>query len=182
MLPISVCLIAKNEENCIEECLKRLRPYSWEIIVADTGSTDRTVELASRYADRILHFTWCNDFGAARNFVISQASHPFILNIDCDEFLLNQISEDEMTSLLTPFLSKKQEIGRISLRNPRQTNGTTTVSSESVGRFFHRDYFQYEGSVHEQVVPADPGRKAAPMLIIPCRSLFTTAAMKLQKF
>ena len=53
-VPISVCLIAKDEEKNIEECLKRLKPYGFEIIVTDTGSTDRTKELASRYADKVL--------------------------------------------------------------------------------------------------------------------------------
>ena len=55
-VPISVCLIAKDEEKNIEECLKRLKPYGFEIIVTDTGSTDRTKELASRYADKVLDF------------------------------------------------------------------------------------------------------------------------------
>ena len=48
MLPVSVCMIAKNEDNHIEECLKRLRPCRFEIIVVDTGSVDRTVEMAHR--------------------------------------------------------------------------------------------------------------------------------------
>ena len=49
MLPISVCMIAKNEDMHIEECLKRLRPCKFEIIVVDTGSVDRTMETAHRY-------------------------------------------------------------------------------------------------------------------------------------
>ena len=49
MLPISVCIIARNEEKHIEECLKRLQPYGFEIVLADTGSTDRTVALAQKF-------------------------------------------------------------------------------------------------------------------------------------
>ena len=67
---ISVCIIARNEDNHIEECLKRLRPCKFEVIVVDTGSIDRTMELAKKYTDNIYQFTWCSDFSAARNFSI----------------------------------------------------------------------------------------------------------------
>ena len=64
-IPVSVCIIAKNEEKHIEECLQHLKPFGFEIIVTDTGSTDRTVEIAEKYADKVLHFQWINDFSAA---------------------------------------------------------------------------------------------------------------------
>ena len=77
--PISVCMIAKNEEKHIEKCLAAIRSHAagsveLEIIVVDTGSTDRTKEIAARYADKVLDFVWVNDFSAARNYSISQAS------------------------------------------------------------------------------------------------------------
>ena len=89
MLPVSVCMIAKNEDNHIEECLKRLRPCRFEVIVVDTGSVDRTVETAQKYTDKVFHFAWCDDFSAARNFSIQQASNDWVLVIDCDEYLEN---------------------------------------------------------------------------------------------
>ena len=87
MLPISVCIIAKNEENYISECLRRLSCYDWEIVVVDTGSTDRTVEIARTYTPNVRHFDWANDFSAARNYSISIASNDYILAVDCDEYL-----------------------------------------------------------------------------------------------
>ena len=84
-LPISVCIIAKNEQKYIENCLKALRRYSWEIIVVDTGSTDDTRQIATRYADKVYDFTWIDDFSAARNFAAAQASNNWILVLDCDE-------------------------------------------------------------------------------------------------
>ena len=75
MIPISVCLISKNEENYIEECLRRLSAYDWEIIVVDTGSTDHTIDIARKYTPNVFHFNWVNDFSAARNYSISKASH-----------------------------------------------------------------------------------------------------------
>ena len=87
MIPISVCIIAKNEEENIEKCLQCLSKHPFEIIVVDTGSTDRTKESAQKYADKLLDFPWCNDFSKARNFSIAHASHDWVLIIDCDEFV-----------------------------------------------------------------------------------------------
>ena len=86
-MPISVCIIAKNEEKYIEDCLKKLQPYGFEIVVTDTGSTDRTREIAEKYADKVLDFEWINDFSAARNFCASQASNNWVLALDCDEYM-----------------------------------------------------------------------------------------------
>ena len=80
MHPISVCIIAKNEEARIERCLQSIKPCGFEIVVVDTGSTDETKEIAARYADKVLDFTWCDDFSAARNFSLREAS---IRRTDC---------------------------------------------------------------------------------------------------
>lgn len=152
MLPISVCLIAKNEENCIAQCLESLSAYFDEIILADTGSTDQTLEIASRYTDNIFQFPWCDDFSAARNFAISKAAFPFVLNVDCDEQLISGLSKEEMEAFLLPYLDRALEIGRIEIQNPTLTSAGKQVAKEYVGRFFHRDFFHYEGAIHEQVV------------------------------
>ena len=59
----------------------------FEIVLVDTGSKDRTVELARRYTDRIFSFDWCDDFSAAKNYALSKASHDWILSLDCDEYI-----------------------------------------------------------------------------------------------
>lgn len=82
---ISACLIVKNEESCIEQCLKNARNYVDEILMVDTGSTDNTVNLARKYADRILHFKWNDDFSSARNFSIQSAQNDWIIVLDADE-------------------------------------------------------------------------------------------------
>ena len=56
MFPLTVCIIAKNEEKHIDECLKRLQPYHFEIVIGDTGSNDNTVTIAQKYTDKIFHF------------------------------------------------------------------------------------------------------------------------------
>ena len=99
MLPISVCMIAKNEEKHIEESLRRLKPYHYEIVLVDTGSTDRTLEIAAKYTDKIYHFDWINDFSAVRNFSFAQASNDWVLVIDCDDYV-ESIDEKELLALM----------------------------------------------------------------------------------
>ena len=67
MIPISVCIIAKNEEKNIERCLSSLTPYGFEIVLVDTGSNDKTKELAANYTNCIYDFKWNDDFSTARN-------------------------------------------------------------------------------------------------------------------
>lgn len=147
MLPISVCMIAKNEDNHIEECLKRLRPCRFEIIVVDTGSVDRTVEVAHKYADRVFHFAWCDDFSSARNFSIQQAANDWVLIIDCDEYLEN-VNLAELEEALS---QNKEAVGMISRNNPYTVLGTRSIMSERIGRLFNKNHCHYEGSIHEQV-------------------------------
>lgn len=150
MLPISVCIIAKNEETYIEECLKRLSCYDWEIVVTDTGSTDHTKEIASRYTKQLFSFPWCDDFSAARNYCISRASHPWILSIDCDEYLTADCDEAALSTLLAPCMQFPEKAGMIEIQNPHASSFQTSISFERVARFFHREYYHYEGRVHEQ--------------------------------
>lgn len=84
---ISVCMIVKNEEDNIERCLASVKPVVDEIVVVDTGSTDRTVEVAQRLGASIHHFGWVDDFAAARNEALAHATGQWILQIDADEEL-----------------------------------------------------------------------------------------------
>ena len=151
MIPISVCMIAKNEDNHIEECLKRLRPCRFEIIVVDTGSVDRTVEIAQRYADKVFHFAWCNDFSAARNFSVQQASNDWVLIIDCDEYLENV----NLAELEEATARNSRSVGMIVRNNPYSIQGVRSVMSERLGRLFNRRYCHFEGIIHEQVFALD---------------------------
>ncbi len=84
---LSACLIVKNEEQRLPECLESLKSLADEIIVVDTGSSDRTVAIAKKFQARVLHFQWCDDFAQARNYAIAQAKGKWILVIDADEVL-----------------------------------------------------------------------------------------------
>jgi hypothetical protein len=152
MIPVSVCIIAKNEEANIEDCLKALRAYDWEIVVADTGSKDRTKEIASRYADKVLDYPWNDDFSAARNFSIGQAANDLILVIDCDEIL----TEIDIDAILALSRAHPEQIGLLSRENHYEMNGTDSVYTDLVERLFSRTHYHYQGIIHEQVVPVHP--------------------------
>lgn len=151
MTPISVCIIAKNEEKHIEECCKRLMPYGFEIVLVDTGSTDRTVALAQKYTDRIYNFEWCDDFSAAKNYAMQKASHDWILSIDCDEY----IESVDLDSLSACMKTYHHAAGRILSRNRFTENGQTAYEHVRITRFVNRRYYRFEGAVHEQLVPTE---------------------------
>lgn len=147
MLPISVCIIAKNEEKHLEECLKRLKPYRYEIVLIDTGSTDNTLKIAAKYTDKIYHFDWVNDFSAAKNYAVGQASNDWILSIDCDEYL-DHIDEKELFELMK---QHPEDTGRILLRNRFKQSGQTSIENVRLCRFFNRKFYHFTGAIHEQV-------------------------------
>lgn len=104
MITISTCMIVKNEERVLARCLDCVKEFSDEIIIVDTGSTDKTKEIAAKYTDCIYDFPWINDFSAARNFSFSKATKDYIYIADADEMIdadnIRQIQE--LKSILLP--------------------------------------------------------------------------------
>ncbi|MBN1850770.1 MAG: glycosyltransferase [Deltaproteobacteria bacterium] len=90
---ISACLMVKNEEVFLGNCLKSIKPHVDEIIVVDTGSTDKTVEIAKGYGAKVYHHPWEGDFSKHRNQSISYARGDWILVIDADEVLERESAE-----------------------------------------------------------------------------------------
>lgn len=144
---LSICIIAKNEEQHIGRCLECLKPYDVEVIVVDTGSADRTREIASRYTDKIYDFAWCDDFSAAKNFAVSKASYPYVMVLDSDEFV-EQMDVAKLERLIT---KHPGEVGRIQRRNTFTRKGEQQENREWINRIFAKDRFHYEGRIHEQV-------------------------------
>ena len=153
MTPISICVIMKNEEKHMDNFLsaiqKHMGNYPYEIVLVDTGSTDQTIEIAMKYTDNIFHFTWVNDFSAARNFSISCAKNDWILVLDCDEYI------NECNPEAFDWMKKKypNSIGLITLYNRYELNGFNSFYTELMNRFFNRKYFHYEETIHEQLNP-----------------------------
>lgn len=169
-IPVSVCIIAKNEEKYIEECLKRLVPYGMEIVVTDTGSTDRTREIAQKYADKVLDFAWIEDFSAARNFCAANASNDWILVLDCDEY----VSNIDVSAFIKCLKSFPKNTGALRLQNLIiMPSGEKGYSSDDIPRLYNKKYFTFQQPVHEQLVPVDaPKESVTPQcFLIPMEAI-----------
>lgn len=148
-IPVTVCIIAKNEEKHIENCLKHLKKYDLEVIVTDTGSTDRTREIAEKYADKVVDFEWVNDFAAARNYCTSFATNNWILAIDCDEY----VTSIDVRILRILMQKYPRYTGVLRLKNliPEGNNGAKGYVSDDVPRMYNKNYFQFDFPIHEQL-------------------------------
>lgn len=87
MQRLTLCVIAKNEEAMLSDCLASVRGLADAIVVVDTGSTDRTVEIAREHGAKVVHHEWSDDFAAARNAALPHVSSGFLLVLDADERL-----------------------------------------------------------------------------------------------
>jgi len=146
VLPISVCIIAKNEEKYIEQCLKSISRYGLEIVVADTASTDRTKEIAKKYTDKVFDFEWCSDFSKARNFCADTASNNRILAIDCDE-KIQDLDTRQLAELIKQF---PRHIGKITIKSLLRTDDNDYCTDE-VMRLYNKKEYQFVSPVHEQL-------------------------------
>lgn len=140
-------IITKNESEKLKKCLKHLTGYGFEIVVVDTGSTDDTVAMAKKYADKVCYFSWCNDFSAARNYALTLASNDIVMMIDSDEYL-QEIDTGELENLLKQHPSM---VGRIKRINRVSVGEQETEYVERINRIFSRQQYEYSGSIHEQV-------------------------------
>lgn len=86
-------MIVKNEEEVLHQCLNSVKDLVDEIVVVDTGSTDRTKEIAKEFTENIYDFKWIDDFSAARNFSYSKATKDYIFLMDADDVLLEEDRE-----------------------------------------------------------------------------------------
>ena len=149
MIPISVCIIAKNEEKNIERCLSSLTPYGFEIVLVDTGSNDKTKELAANYTNCIYDFKWNDDFSAARNYSLQKATHNWILMLDCDEWI--ETLDMEELDYFRKHLSHAG--GSVTRKNITGTPEQPSMSIDRTERFYSKKFYYYTGIIHEQLTP-----------------------------
>ncbi len=109
---ITLALIVKNEEQTLNTCLNAFAPIFDELLITDTGSTDKTHEIAKLHNAKILHFEWIEDFSAARNFTLEHVSTEWTMMIDADDFiemddaakLLEVMKEPTFEALILPYI------------------------------------------------------------------------------
>lgn len=141
MATLSVCMIAKNESEVIGRCLECVKSFADEIVVVDTGSTDNTKEIASKYTDKVFDFEWINDFAAARNFSFSKATKDYVMWLDCDDI----IDEDNQRAI-KEMKSSLQTLGCDAFMAHYCYAPCRTIT---VTRIVKRGSCQWEGFVHE---------------------------------
>lgn len=150
MVTISLCMIVKNEENVLARCLKSIHDLMDEIIIVDTGSTDRTKEIAAEYTDRIYDFEWTSDFAAARNFAFSKAKCEYIYSADADEVLDEE--NRERFRVLKEILLPEVEIVQMYYTNQLSCGTVYNFDKELRPKLFKRlRSFCWIEPVHETV-------------------------------
>ena len=104
MITISLCMIVKDEEAVLKRCLESVEGIADEIIVVDTGSQDRTKEIAEEIGAKVYRFPWIDDFAAARNFSFSKADMDYCLWLDADDVILPEDRRQlkELKAILEP--------------------------------------------------------------------------------
>jgi len=144
---ISACMIVKNEEELLPVCLESIRDWVDEIIIVDTGSTDRTVEIAQSYGAQVFHQEWTGDFSLHRNQSIERATKDWIFIIDADEEfdpsglppLRQALTQGEYPLLMMNVFNVDKNTRRVSSHLP------------SIRFFRRRTGIRYDGIVHNQL-------------------------------
>lgn len=156
MITISLCLIVKNEEYSLEQCLASVHGIPDEIIIVDTGSTDHTKEMAAKWTSHVYDFAWIDDFSAARNASFQYATKDYILWLDADDIL----QPEERTKLLQLKHTLPEEVDALSMiYEVPHGDGTGNVSRTMRLRLVKREAgFEWRGFVHEDLALDTPFR------------------------
>ncbi|MDR0222601.1 MAG: glycosyltransferase family 2 protein, partial [Oscillospiraceae bacterium] len=148
-----------NEEKYLEKCLLALKPLldavSSELIIVDTGSTDKTVEIAGRFTDKVYRFDWADDFSAARNFGLEKCGGEWFMFLDADEIF------DEDLSEMSGFFGdaetrKKYNSASYVVKNLIGAGDSYDFAPRRIGR--RSGNLRFVGSVHENLTPLSPPR------------------------
>ena len=159
-LLLSACLIVRDEEANLPRCLESLRDAVDEIVVVDTGSTDRTVEAATSYGARVSTFEWCDDFSAARNESLRQARGKFILWLDADDQL--QTADANAIRRLCSQLPASAWGGWVDVHCPTDEWDESVTIARQPRLFRNGIGVEFRGRLHEQATPP-PGIDASAL-------------------
>ncbi len=145
-MTISVAIITKNEEKHIERCLKSVA-WADEIIIVDSGSTDRTIEIAKRYTDKVIHQDWLG-FAEQRNFSLTKVTCDWVLVIDADEEVTEQLKD----SILAVTNSTSNKVAYTIIRKNYFMGKILNCYIEKKLRLFKNGTTKFEGDVHERPI------------------------------
>lgn len=148
----SLCMIVRDEQENLPRCLRSVRGVVDELCVVDTGSKDRSREVARALGARVIEFPWSEHFADARNASLDAAAGDWVLVLDADEEL---VSQDARAALERFVAQGAPRLGRVLIENVDPSEGT--LGKAFLTRFFPRHPgFRYRGRVHEQVACQGP--------------------------
>jgi tetratricopeptide (TPR) repeat protein len=149
--PVSLCLIARDEEHNLPACLGPVADLVTEIVVVDTGSQDQTRQVAGRFGARVIDFPWIDSFAAARNESIRHATQPWIFWLDADD-RLDQANRQQLAAL---FASLADDNAAYLMRSRSLSAGGGAGLTVHHARLFrNHPAIRWEYRVHEQILPA----------------------------
>ena len=151
MPTISLCMIVKNEEMHIARCLDSVAKHVDEIIIVDTGSTDRTVEIASDYTTKVYSHPWTDDFSEARNYSFSKASMDYCMWMDADDIL--EKTETDKFLQLKQSLSPDTDIVMMKYNTAFDEAGIPLFSYFRERWIRNSSEYRWIGAVHEVIPP-----------------------------
>ena len=151
MVSISLCMIVKNEEEVLARCLDSAKDIADEVIVVDTGSTDRTKEIAARYGN-VYDFVWCDDFAAARNFAFAQATKDYCMWLDADDVIAP--ADRERFLKLKQTLDPAADVVMLPYHTAFDERGAPCFTYFRERLLRRARGFQWQGAVHEVIAPA----------------------------
>jgi tetratricopeptide (TPR) repeat protein len=135
-MDLSLCMIVKNEEASLPQALSSVKEVVDEMIILDTGSTDRTAEIAKEFGASVYHFEWCNDFSAARNEALKYVQGQWVLVLDADEVLTPKIVPEMKQAIKSNSLGDSSATRHLVINLVRQEVGASQSPYSLVSRLF----------------------------------------------
>jgi len=146
---LSVCMIVKNEEKVLERCLESIHGIADEIVIVDTGSTDKTKEIATKYTDKLYDFKWINDFSKARNYAASKAIGEWIFVIDADEYVDRESFKKFKRELQSN--PPKYGINTLTINSFVGAEASSVVQSRHTRLYKNNKQIEFHRPIHEEL-------------------------------
>ncbi|WP_368914565.1 glycosyltransferase [Exiguobacterium acetylicum] len=147
---ISLCMIVKDEEKVLERCLTSVKDCIDEIIIVDTGSKDKSVEISKKYTNKVFDFVWKDDFSEARNFAASKANGEWILVLDADEYVEPENLKETIRKLKNN--EERYEMYTVNIINFIGEQGESTAQHKHTRIYKNNKTIKFSRSIHEQLV------------------------------
>lgn len=148
-MTLSLCMIVKDEEKVLERCLSSVCDIVDEIIIVDTGSTDKTKDIAKKFTDKVYNFKWIDDFSKARNYSFSKATKDYIMWLDADDIIL----EEDRKKLKELKLNDKVDIYFMKYNIGFDEDENVTFSYYRERILKRQKNYKWVGAIHEVIVP-----------------------------